>query len=86
MKYLLIMAIALGVYWMWRQERLAEKAERQRPAAPPQRPASAPSVPQAMVACAVCGLHLPRTEALADGPGGSAPFYCCAEHRSRSRR
>ena len=86
MKYLLVIAIALGVYWMWRQERLGEKAGREKPAARRPAPASALQSPQAMVSCAVCGLHLPRSEALADGPGGTAPFYYCPEHRQGSRR
>ena len=35
---------------------------------------------QAMVSCSVCGLHLPRTDALAHGD----QFYCCEEHRMRA--
>ncbi|MDD0812070.1 PP0621 family protein [Curvibacter sp. RS43] len=84
MKYLTVIAIALGVYWFWRQGRLADKAERERTAQRPPMPRGA-TPPQDMVACEVCGLHLPRSDALADGPGGSAPFYCSPEHR-RSRR
>ncbi len=34
-------------------------------------------VPQAMVSCAKCGLHLPRQEAL---PLGDR-YFCCEEHR-----
>lgn len=85
MKYLLVIGIALGVYWLWRQGRLEAQRE-QAAARPPRRAAAtAPVGPQDMVACAHCGLHLPRSEALADGPGGSAPFYCCAEHRHSGR-
>lgn len=85
MKYLLIIGIALGVYWLWRQGRLEAQRE-QAPQRPPQRPpVPAQARPQDMVACAHCGLHLPRSEALADGPGGSAPFYCSAEHRRSGR-
>jgi uncharacterized protein len=87
-KYLLIIGIALGVYWLWRQGRMAESREA-RPA-PPAPPAaankSAINPPQDMVACAHCGLHLPRSEALADGPGGSEPFYCSAAHRQSGRQ
>lgn len=30
-----------------------------------------------MVRCAACGVHVPRTRALADG----ADWFCCEEHR-----
>ena len=87
-KVLLIIGIALGVYWLWRQGRMAEAREARQ--APPAAPAAARNSPlkspQDMVACAHCGLHLPRSEALADGPGGSAPFYCSAAHRQSGRR
>lgn len=87
-KYLLIIGIALGVYWLWRQGRMAESQEaRPAPAAPPAATrTSSVKPPQDMVACAQCGLHLPRSEALADGPGGSEPFYCSAAHRQSGRR
>jgi len=85
-KYLLIIGIALGVYWLWRQGRMAESREA-RPAPPAPRPATRTGIsPQDMVACAHCGLHLPRSEALADGPGGSEPFYCSAAHRQSGRQ
>lgn len=87
-KYLLIIGIALGVYWLWRQGRMAESREAgPAPAAPPAATSkSSVKPPQDMVACAHCGLHLPRSEALADGPGGSEPFYCSAAHRQSGRR
>jgi uncharacterized protein len=34
-----------------------------------------------MVACAQCGLHLPKSEAL---PGTRGDWYCCKEHRQRA--
>lgn len=84
-KVLLIIGIALGVYWLWRQGRMAEARETRPTPSPPNR-SGASQAPQDMVACAHCGLHLPRSEALADGPGGSAPFYCSAAHRQSGRR
>lgn len=36
-----------------------------------------PTAPEAMVSCATCGLHLPRTEALLLGDR----YFCCEEHR-----
>jgi len=37
------------------------------------------SMPEAMVSCATCGLHLPRGEALLLGDR----YFCCEEHRQR---
>jgi uncharacterized protein len=38
--------------------------------------------PQDMVACATCGLHVPRSETLLAG----GRYYCCAEHRDRDQQ
>jgi uncharacterized protein len=64
--------LLLGIvaYMVWRAmqrrggERGASGQEQQR-------------VPQAMVSCATCGLHLPRQEALSLGDR----YFCCEEHR-----
>jgi uncharacterized protein len=62
--------LAAVVYVVWRsvqrrgRDRGASGQEQQR-------------VPQAMVSCATCGLHLPRQEAL---PLGDR-YFCCEEHR-----
>jgi len=69
MKYLVLLAVLVVAYIWWRNERRASMA----PPAAPRRPAA----PQDMVACAHCGVHLPRTEALTSGPHS----YCCAEHQ-----
>lgn len=37
--------------------------------------------PEAMVRCARCGVHLPRSEAVADG----GELYCGAAHRQAAR-
>jgi uncharacterized protein len=75
MKYLLVIALVLVVFWLWRHNRAAEKA-----AARPHRPA--PEAPAAkeiteMVACEVCHVHLPRSDALIGRDG----FYCSEAHR-----
>ena len=75
MKYLILLAVVLAVVWYWR---------RARDAAPPRAGGSksgAAPLPQDMVECPVCRVHLPRSDAL-PGPGGQ--LYCCAEHRSRA--
>ena len=68
MKYLVLLAVIAVVYALWRSQR--------RPPPPPvQRPGGAPL--QDMVACAHCGVHLPKDDALwKDGRG-----YCSRAHR-----
>lgn len=71
MKYLLVLAVVVGVLWlMWRP--------RARPPAPADRAARKSGPPARMVACARCDLRLPHTDALFD-PAGQA--FCCEEHR-----
>lgn len=76
MKYLLVLAVLVVAFWVWRNNRQAESNDN-RPRSP--RPAA---LPMAMVACLECGTHLPESEAVR-GPGGS---YCCTEHRQQHER
>lgn len=69
MKLLLVLLVVLFGVWLWRSRRLADK----RP--PPPRPAT-------MVACDVCGVHLPQAEALASATG----VYCSHAHRQQAQR
>lgn len=75
MKYLLLIVVLVVAYMLWRNARIERKG-----APPPPRPGPA-NGPQEMVACSVCGVHLPRTEAL---PGPDGRVYCCQEHRQRA--
>lgn len=75
MKYLLVLAVVVVAFWIWRNNRRAEAADR----AAQRRPAPPPAKPVTMVACRVCGTHLPQTEAVQ----GSQGVYCSAEHRQR---
>lgn len=78
MKYLLLLALAAYVYYSWRKQRGIGRS----PSAAhggASRSARGPA-PQEMVACAACGLHLPREEALADGRGR---LYCSPQHRDQ---
>ena len=68
-KYLLIVAIAAVVYALMRSQR--------KPPAPPRRKPPAVQAPQAMVACAHCGVHLPGQDAVR----GSQGSYCTVAHR-----
>ena len=70
--FVLLLALALGV-WLW-----SRRGQRKAPP-PAARPKDA--APADMVECAVCGLHLPRTEAL-PGPQG---LYCSTQHRQQAR-
>ena len=72
MKLLLVIAVVWVALWIWRQGRRAELRQRQPGAAP------SPALPQAMVRCAHCDLHLPAPEAVR-GEHGS--YYCSVAHR-----
>ncbi len=73
MKFLLLVAVVLAIVWLLRSSRHSDTAG---PAKPRQGPAQ-----QEMVQCPVCGVHLPRSDAL---PGPDGRLYCCAEHRLRA--
>lgn len=80
MKYLLLVVIALVVIWLLRSQRGTGKKDesgRNRQ----QRPRQDAAKPAEMVACSVCGVHLPRSDALI-GPSG---IYCSEAHRRQAR-
>lgn len=72
MKYLLVLlVVGIGLWALFGRGR--------RPAEPPPSPKPrGPAVPAPMLACAHCGVHLPRDDALLDA-GGRA--YCGDAHR-----
>jgi len=74
MKYLLVIGLALLVFWLWRHNRQAEKR-----AAPRRAPGPPPPATE-IVECAVCKVHLPKSEALI-GQGG---VYCGEAHRRQA--
>lgn len=78
MKYLLIFGLVLFGLWFLRSKLRSGSASTatRKPPAPDQQA----RLPTEMVACAVCHVHLPRSEALA-GPGG---LYCSAAHRQQA--
>ena len=76
MKYLLLIVVLFVAYSWWRNARLRDEREsRPPPPAPPK------GSPQEMVSCPVCGVHLPRSEAV---PGVGGALYCSNEHRLRA--
>jgi uncharacterized protein len=74
-KYLIVIAVVLLVLWSVRSNRRGPS--RQEGTAKPGNTA----LPQDMVQCPVCSVHLPRSDAL---PGPAGQLYCCAEHRRRA--
>ncbi len=76
MKFLLLFFIVMVVVFQWRSSR--SDAKRNARVAPEEKsPASSPATPQAMIACARCGLHVPAGDAVQ----GNAGAYCSAAHR-----
>lgn len=70
MKFLVVLAVVVGVLWLMRSLR--------RPRRPPAPGEPSPAQNEEMVACAQCGVHLPRSEAL-PGRGG---VFCGEAHRN----
>lgn len=78
MKYLVVLALVLVGLWLWRSKGRTDSHQVNK--RPDQQPAPPPALPTEVVACDVCNVHLPRSEALT-GPGG---VYCSAVHRSQA--
>lgn len=73
MKLLLLLAILYIAYSVWRNGRIQEHRARRAP--------QAGAGPQEMVECPVCGVHLPRPDAVR---GARGIHYCSNEHRLRA--
>jgi len=72
-KFLLLIALVIVVYLLYRG---ARRVENQQP--PTQSPAPRdPGTPEDMVRCALCGVHLPRSESFIS----RGKFFCSDEHR-----
>lgn len=78
MKYALVLGLTLFVFWLWRNARRSSADEKN----PPHRRKKQAFLDKAteVVACAVCHVHLPKTDALT----GSRGLYCSAEHRQQA--
>jgi uncharacterized protein len=72
MKFLVLLVVIVGVLWLMRSLRKPTLPPTPKPQQPP------PLQNEEMVACAQCGVHLPRTEAL-PGRGG---VFCGEAHRT----
>ena len=80
MKYLLLLGLLLVAVWLWRKSRRFES--RQDPQQPTARPDTSQRKVTEIIACDVCHVHLPRSDALIgqDGTG----VYCCDAHRNKA--
>ena len=72
MKILIFLLAVVLLLWLLR------KSSARRAPPPPPTPRDAAATPQPMLACAQCGVHLPRDEAL-PGRGG---VFCGEAHRA----
>jgi uncharacterized protein len=76
LKYAVVILVVLLGVWLWRKNRSDAKQD----APPTVRKASPqPNLPQIMVSCAVCGVHLPQNESLQ----GKKNHYCSLAHRQK---
>ena len=73
---ILLLAILAGV-WLWRSGR-QRRTDAQANARPS--PAPDPRKPAPMVACAVCGVHMPAADAVTGHRGA----YCCTAHHRQA--
>ena len=77
MKFLLVFAVLLVAYFVWRSSRVGTKPPPTKPA-PPTAAGEVRAIE--MVQCAVCGLHCPKTDSVA----GKHGVYCTAHHRQQA--
>ena len=76
MKFILFLLVVFLVVWLARGGRRRNAVPP--PAATPPAAAPTPALPDTMVSCAHCGIHLPQAEAL-PGRGG---VFCGEAHRA----
>lgn len=79
MKYLLVLAVVLVAFYIWRNNRAARARERDQDAQQAQRkaPPNTLAQPDAIVTCRHCGVHLPSREAVK----GTLGYYCGHAHQ-----
>jgi len=72
-KFLLVVALAIVVYLLFRGPRRDASLQDSKRSSSPRRD----TAPEDMVRCAVCGVHLPRSESFTS----RGRFFCTDEHR-----
>ena len=70
MKFLLLVALFLAVYWLLRKAAASRSSGRQ----------PAPRAPERMVKCAHCGVNQPVSESILT----HGRYYCCNAHRQEA--
>lgn len=80
MKYLVLLAVLLAVYLLWRVQRPRPPSGDGAASRPN---AATPALPQDMVRCPVCAVHLPKADAVG---GTQGRLYCSGEHRRLGER
>jgi uncharacterized protein len=80
MKYLLVLVFVFVIFWLWSNNRRIEKKQAD-DARRPQQPGQSTALTE-IVACDVCQVHLPRSEALIGNKG----VYCSDAHRRQADR
>ena len=73
-KFLLLIALIIVVYLLFRGFR---RVERQQQPSPPPTPQHSTAAGEDMVRCTVCGVNLPRSESFIS----RGKFFCSDEHR-----
>jgi uncharacterized protein len=73
MRLILILAVVLGIVWLWRSARQGQLKKD-----PPR--SKQISAPQDMLSCNFCSVHIPSSDAIQ----GQKGVYCCAEHLYRA--
>lgn len=73
MKYLILFALLGVVWWVWQKRRDALHDDA--------KSAPAETLPETMLTCAHCGVHLPESEGLRQ----DGQVYCCEAHRQAAR-
>jgi len=79
-KFIVLLVVVFLIVWLVRGGRPGRSAPG--PATPPAPPADVAATPDTIVACAHCGLHLPKADAL-PGRGG---VFCGEAHRAEFER
>ena len=77
-KYLLLGLLVALLYYAWRRPRSNSPRATGQPTPPP--------LPQSMVKCAHCGVHMPANEALLGQRPTGADYFCSEDHRRAGPR
>lgn len=75
-KIVIVVVVALVVAWLLVGRRRSGRVDPPKDSAAKAKKAD--SLPQAMLACAHCGVHLPQSDAIADAEGR---LFCSDAHR-----